>query len=274
MIVSFENRLSRFLGTTAIFIAIILVLFPFFWIFLESIKPPSLGGRPDIWRFEPSWENWGEIVFNSNVPLNILNSFFIALITVIISLICGAPAAYAFSRFRGFQGARYSILAAEMMPPAILILPLFLLLYKLELIDSRVGVITAHLTFVVPVVTWFLIGFFDEVPKDLEDQAMIDGYTRFQAFYKVILPAVRPGLAAAGIFGFVLSWNDLFYSLLLTGAESRTLPVAIAGFWTFRGIELGKMAVAILIAVIPVLILSYSIQKHLIRGIGGSGVKY
>ena len=103
---------------------------------------------------------------------------------------------------------------------------------------------------------------------------MIDGYTRFQAFYKVILPVVMPGLGAAGVFGFVLSWNDLFYSLLLTGAESRTLPVAIASFQTFRGIELGKMAVAILIAVIPVLILSYSIQKHLIRGIGGSGVKY
>ena len=84
MILAFENRLSRFLGTTAIFIAIILVLFPFLWIFLESIKPPSLGGRPDIWRFEPSWEDWREIVFNSNVPLNILNSFFIALITVVI----------------------------------------------------------------------------------------------------------------------------------------------------------------------------------------------
>ncbi len=274
MIISFENQLSRFLGTIAIFTAIIVVLFPFFWIFLESLKPPSLGGRPDVWFFEPTWENWSEIVLNSGVPLNILNSFFIALITVVISLICGAPAAYAFSRFRGFHGARYSILAAEMMPPAILILPLFLLLYKLELIDSRIGVIIAHLTFVVPVITWFLIGFFDEVPKDLEDQAMIDGYTRFQAFYKVILPIVRPGLGAAAVFGFVLSWNDLFYSLLLTGAESRTLPVAIASFWTFRGIELGKMAVAILIAVIPVLILSYSIQKHLIRGIGGSGVKY
>ena len=160
MIILFENRTSRFFGIVAIFIAIILVLFPFFWIFLESIKPPSLGGRPDIWFFEPSWENWGEVVLYSSVPLNILNSFFIALITVVISLICGAPAAYAFSRFRGFKGARYSILAAEMMPPAILILPLFLLLYKLELIDSRIGVITAHLTFVIPVVTWFLIGFF------------------------------------------------------------------------------------------------------------------
>ena len=274
MIVSFENRLARFIGIMAIFMAIIVVLFPFFWIFLESVKPPSLGGRPDIWRFELSWENWSEVLLNSSVPLNIMNSFFIAFITVVISLICGAPAAYAFSRFRGFQGARYSILAAEMMPPAILILPLFLILYKLELIDSRIGVVTAHLTFVVPVITWFLIGFFDEIPKDLEDQAMIDGYTRFQAFYKVILPVVRPGLGAAAVFGFVLSWNDLFYSLLLTGAGSRTLPVAIASFWTFRGIELGKMAVAILIAVIPVLILSYFIQKHLIKGIGGSGVKY
>lgn len=274
MIISFEKRWSSTLGIITILFAIMVVLFPFVWIFLESIKPPSIGGRPDIWRFEPTWENWGEIALNSKVPFNIMNSFFIALTTVVISLICGAPAAYAFSRFRGFHGARYSILAAEMMPPAILILPLFLLLYRLELIDSRFGVITAHLTFVLPVITWFLIGFFDEVPKNLEDQAMIDGYTRFQAFYKVILPAVRPGLGAAGVFGFVLSWNDLFYALLLTGAGSRTLPVAIAGFWTFRGIELGKMAVAILIAVIPVLMLSYLIQKHLIKGIGGSGVKY
>ena len=103
---------------------------------------------------------------------------------------------------------------------------------------------------------------------------MIDGYTRFQAFYKVILPVVRPGLGAAGVFGFVLSWNDLFYALLLTGRESRTLPVAIAGYWTFRGVDMGKMAVAILIAIIPVLILSFFIQKHLVRGIGGGAVKY
>ena len=160
------------------------------------------------------------------------------------------------------------------MPPAILILPFFLVLYYLQMIDSLAGVIAAHLSFVVPVVTWFLIGFFDEVPKDLENQAMVDGYTRFQAFRKVILPAVRPGIGAAGVFGFVLSWNDLFYALLLTGGESRTLPVAIAGYWTFRGVDMGKMAVAILIAVIPVLILSFFIQKHLVRGIGGGAVKY
>jgi len=270
----YPNLRARLAATIAIVVALFLVLFPFVWVFLESIKPPELGARPDVWVFTPSWVNWQEVVFNSDVPLNIANSFIIAGLTVLISLLCGAPAAYAFSRFRGFGGARYGILGAEMMPPAILILPFFLLLYHLQLIDSRIGVIAAHLTFVLPVVTWFLIGFFDEVPKDLESQAMIDGYTRFQAFYLVILPAVRPGLAAAAVFGFVLSWNDLFYALLLTGSESRTLPVAIAGFSTFRGIDMGKMAVAILIAIIPVLILSHAIQKHLIRGIGGGAVKY
>lgn len=270
----FPRRPAQIAATMAIALALVVVLFPFLWIFLESIKPPSLGGRPDVWVFSPTGDNWNSVLVQSDVPLNILNSFTVAFATVTIALLVGCPAAYAFSRFRGYQGARYSILAAEMMPPAVLILPFFLVLYQLRMIDSIIGVIAAHLTFVVPVVTWFMIGFFDEVPRDLENQAMIDGYTRFQAFYKVILPAVRPGIGAAGVFGFVLSWNDLFYALLLTGGESRTLPVAIAGYWTFRGVDMGKMAVAILIAVIPVLILSFFIQKHLVRGIGGGAVKY
>ena len=269
----YPNRLARLAALAAVLLALIVVLFPFVWVLMESVKPPELGARPDVWWFGPSWSNWTDVL-RSDVPINIGNSFFVAVSTVGISLLVGCPAAYAFSRYRGYQGARYSILAAEMMPPAILILPFFLVLYRLQLIDSLLGVIAAHLSFVVPVITWFLIGFFDEVPKDLEDQAMIDGYTRFQAFYKVILPVVRPGIGAAAVFGFVLSWNDLFYALLLTGSESRTLPVAIAGYWTFRGVDMGKMAVAILIAIIPVLILSFFIQKHLVRGIGGGAVKY
>jgi len=271
---TFSSRTARGFAVITIVVALFIVLFPFVWILLESIKPPELGARPDVWIFKPTGQNWGEVLLQSSIPLNILNSFIVSLVTVAIALLVGCPAAYAFSRYRGYQGARFSILAAEMMPPSILILPFFLILYRLKMIDSLFGVVLAHLSFVIPVVTWFLIGFFDEVPRDLEDQAMIDGYTRFEAFYKVILPVVRPGLAAAAVFGFVLSWNDLFYALLLTGNESRTLPVAIAGYWTFRGIEMGKMAVAILIAIVPVLTLSFFIQKHLVRGLGGGAVKY
>jgi len=255
-------------------LSVAIVLFPFLWIFLASIKPPHLVALPDVWVFTPTTTNWSDVLFDSDVPKNIINSFIVSIVTVTISLIAGCPAAYSFSRFKTGTGARFSILAAEMMPPAILILPLFLVLYYLGLIDSLTGVILAHLTFVVPVVTWFLIGFFDEVPRELEEQAMIDGCTRFQAFYRIILPVIRPGIAAAAVFGFVLSWNDMFYALILTGGESKTLPVAIAGFWTFRGIEMGKMAVAILIAIVPILCISFFIQKHLVRGLGGGAVKF
>jgi len=131
----------------------------------------------------------------------------------------------------------------------------------------------AHLTFVLPVVTWFLISFFDDIPRDLEQAALIDGCTRFQAFLKVVLPQVLPGLGAAAIFGFVLSWNDMFYALILGGETAKTLPVAIAGYNTFRGVQLGDMSVAILVSVLPTLLLSFFIQRRMIRGIGGGGVK-
>jgi len=268
------RRLTQIATEFVVALAIAIVLFPFLWIFLASIKPPNLVTEPNVWIFQPVVTNWYDVLFDSDVPKNILNSFIVSLTTVTIALLTGCPAAYSFSRFKSSSGARFSVLAAEMMPPAILILPLFLVLFRLGLIDTLAAVILAHLTFVVPVVTWFMIGFFDEIPRELEEQAMIDGYTQFQAFYKVILPVVRPGLAAAAVFGFVLSWNDMFYALILTGGESRTLPVAIAGFWTFRGIDMGKMAVAILVAVVPILIISFFIQKHLVRGLGGGAVKF
>lgn len=268
-----KGGVARLVVEVVVALAAAVVLFPFLWIFLASIKPPHLVSEPDVWFFAPSFANWHDVVLASDVPDNILNSLKVSLSTVLIALLVGCPAAYAFSRFRAGGTSRFAVLAAEMMPPAILILPLFLVFYRLGLIDSLTGVVVAHLTLVVPVVTWFLIGFFDEVPRELEEQAMIDGCTQFQAFYRVILPTVRPGIAAAAVFGFVLSWNDLFYALILTGGESRTLPVAIAGFWTFRGVDMGKMAVAILLAIVPILIVSFFIQKHLIRGLGGGAVK-
>jgi ABC-type glycerol-3-phosphate transport system permease component len=262
-------------GTLILVIALIVVLFPYTWIFLTSLKPTALVAKPDVWLFSPTWENWREVLLESDVPRYLLNSVIVGLSTVLIALTVAAPASYSFSRFKTGGGpVRFSILAAEMLPPAVLIVPLFLLMFNLELLDTHLALIAAHLTFVTPVITWFLIGFFDEVPKELEEQAMVDGYTQFQAFYKVVLPTVRPGLAAAAIFGFVLSWNDMFYALILSGGNNKTLPVAIAGFWTFRGIEMGKMAVAILIAIVPVLIVSFFIQKYLVKGLGGGAVKY
>ncbi len=273
------HRLRRWVTEAGVLgvllVALITVLFPYFWILLVSLKPVDLVSRPDVWLFSPSAFNWEEVLLRSDVPRYLANSVLVGLATVALALVTGAPAAYAFSRFNtGGGAARFAILAAEMMPPAVLIVPLFLLMYRLALLDTPLAVIAAHSTFIIPVITWFLIGFFDEVPRELEEQAMVDGYTRFQAFHKVVLPAVRPGLAAAAIFGFVLSWNDMFYALILSGGKNKTLPVAIAGYWTFRGIEMGKMSVAILIAIVPVLIASFFVQRRLVKGLGGGAVKF
>jgi len=267
------RRATQLAVEAVVAVAVAIVLFPFVYIMLTSLKPPNLVAEPDVWWFAPSFANWTDVLLDSDVPFNILNSLIVSTTTVAIALLVGCPAAYSFSRFKSGGPARFVILSAAMIPPAILILPMFLIFYRLGLIDTRTGVVITHLTLVTPVVTWFLVGFFDEVPKELEEQAMIDGWTQFQAFLRVIVPTVRPGIAGAGVFGFVLSWNDLFYALILTGGESRTLPVAIAGFWTFRGIDMGKMAVAILLAILPILVASFFIQKHLIRSLGGGAVK-
>jgi ABC-type glycerol-3-phosphate transport system permease component len=152
--------------------------------------------------------------------------------------------------------------------------PLFLLAFNLNLRDTVIAVIASHLTFVLPVVTWFMIGFFDAVPKEFEDQAMVDGYGRFGAFRRVVLPQVLPGIGAAAIFAFVLSWNDLFYALILAGGNTETLPVKIASYNTFRGVELGTMCAAILVSVVPVVIACFFVQRRLVRGISGGGLKY
>jgi ABC-type glycerol-3-phosphate transport system permease component len=169
--------------------------------------------------------------------------------------------------------SRFGILASQVLPPAVLVFPFLSVAYMLRLNGTLVPVIFSHLSFVVPVVTWFLIGFFAAVPKEIEEQARVDGFGRFDTFRLVVLPQVLPGIGAAAIFGFTLSWNDMFYGLILSPSNSMILPVAIAGFNTFRGVELGPMSAAIVIAIVPVVIASFFVQKRLVQGISGGAVK-
>jgi multiple sugar transport system permease protein len=272
--VSKPNPAGAALRAGLVLATLVAVLFPYLWVLLSSLKSPAQLARPRDFVFRPVLDNWISVL-TAEVPHNFLNSLFVANATVAVSLLVATPAAYAISGHRaGGRGVRFGILTSELMPPAVLVVPLFLIAFYLGMNGTIWAVTASHLTFVLPVVTWFLIGFFDAVPRELEEQALVDGYGRFAAFRKVVLPQVLPGIAAAGIFGFVLSWNDLFYALILAGGETKTLPVAIAGYNTFRGVELGEMSVAILVAVVPVLVLSFFVQKRLVRGIGGGGLKH
>ena len=255
-------------------IGLIVVAAPLLWVLLASFKTGSDLNDPTLVTFTPTSENWKK-VFSSGIFQSAGRSAFVGLITVVISIVLGSMGAYSISRYKtGKSLTRFGILAAQVLPPAVLVFPFLDLAYRLRLSDTLVAVIAAHLSFVLPVVTWFLIGFFDAAPKEVEEQALVDGLDRFAAFRKVVLPQVAPGMGAAAIFGFVLSWNDLFYALILAPGNAATLPVRIAGFNTFRGVELGAMCAAILVSVVPVLIASFFIQRRLVRGISGGAVKF
>lgn len=254
-------------------VAVLVVAFPYTWVVLASFKGPADLNDPATLAFTPTLANWREVL-GGGILQSAVTSLLVGVVTVTLALVAGTTAAYAISRWRaGGPVTRFGILLSELMPPAVLVVPLFLLAFRLGLRDTVLAVIAAHLTFVLPVVTWFMIGFFDAVPRELEEQALVDGYGRFQAFLRVVLPQVVPGIGAAAIFGFVLSWNDLFYALVLAGGQAKTLPVAIAGFNTFRGVELGTMSAAILVSVVPVLAASFFVQRRLIRGISGGALK-
>ena len=252
---------------------LLIVVFPYFWTIIASIKEPSAINYPLNFNFTPTLKNWIAVI-EAGIPRQALNSLIVALVTVGVCLVAGAPAAYAFSRYNvGGNKSRFLVLLSQMLPPATLIIPLFLLMYQVRLNNSLVRVVISHLTVLLPLVTWFLIGFFDEVPRELEDAALVDGCTHWQTLLKIVIPVVRPGLGAAALFAFVLSWNDMFYALILTSVKARTLPVGIAGYWTFRGVEMGQMSAAILLAIVPMIILSFFVQRFMLRGMARGAVK-
>jgi ABC-type glycerol-3-phosphate transport system permease component len=262
------------LGMLLVAAAVVVIALPLVWVLLGSFKTGAQLNDPTAVAFRPTMANW-KVVSESGILGAAARSALVGLVTVTLSVLVGSMGAYTISRYKtGGSATRFGILAAQVLPPAVLVFPFLIVAYNLRLNDTLVAVIAAHLSFVLPVVCWFLIGFFDGVPVALEEQAMVDGLGRFAAFRKIVLPQVAPGVGAAAIFGFVLSWNDLFYALILAPGNAATLPVRIAGFNTFRGVELGAMCAAILVSVAPVLVAAFFVQRRLVRGISGGAVKF
>lgn len=262
------------LGKVLVASAAVVIAMPLLWVLLGSFKTGGQLNDPTLISFRPTLDSW-RVVAQSGIFGAAERSAIVGVITVALSVLVGSMGAYTISRYKtGGSATRFGILAAQVLPPAVLVFPFLIVAYNLRLNDTLAAVVAAHLSFVLPVVCWFLIGFFDGVPNALEEQAMVDGLGRFAAFRKIVLPQIAPGIGAAAIFGFVLSWNDLFYALILAPGNAATLPVRIAGFNTFRGVELGAMCAAILVSVVPVLLAAFFVQRRLVRGISGGAVKF
>jgi multiple sugar transport system permease protein len=270
------KRLSKMLVYALVILVILLSIAPIVYLALTSFKEPELTfAIPPVWNFTPTLQNYEEVLSSTNFNKYFMNSVITALSTTGIALFLGTLAAYGFSRFR-FRGhfwLRMSSLIPQMLPPIAIVVPLYVLFSRLDWIDTRQSLIISYLTFTIPLSTWMMVGFFDDVPLELEEAAMIDGCSRFGALMRVSLPLVLPGMAATAILAFLYCWNEFLYAVILTGRNARTLPVIITSFMTNKSVLWGRIAASGTLVLIPVLIFALLAQRYLVRGLARGAVK-
>jgi ABC-type glycerol-3-phosphate transport system permease component len=230
---------------------------------------------PELWPASPTWDNY-RLLFSEGVAVPILNSVLITAATVVLSLAIGSLTAYALARFAfRLKGAVLVLVVVVMsIPLPSLIVPTFTFASQVGLIDSRIGLVLFYTAYQLPLAAWILWGFFTTVPEQLEQAAMIDGYSRLAALRRVVLPLSTPGLVAAGLFVLIFAWNDFVVALVLINSESlRTLPVAIYYFQGFFGREWGPLTASAMLSIVPVLIVFVIFQRHFLSGMTAGSVK-
>ena len=236
-----RRRMAATAGIGFLLFYLVVSLFPIFWIVISSVKRSvDTLAMPPVWWFQPTLNAYLQVFVFENYGRYFFNTTVIALATTVISLAVGSMAAYVIDRyrFRFSDVIAYALLATRMIFPIVYAIPLFLLYRDLNLLDTHVGLVIAYTTFSLPYAVWIMAGFFAAVPREVDEAAMVDGCSRFGAFYRVILPLTAPGLAAASIFILLLAWNEFLFALVLAGGgTAKTLPVAAAQLIGQREIE-------------------------------------
>jgi multiple sugar transport system permease protein len=252
------------------------ILFPPIVLFLTSIKTDlDALSFPPKWIFKPTLQNYVDIFKASPLIRFLLNSIIVASGSTAVSLALGSLTAYGLARFkfRGSENISFWILSIRMMPPVAAIIPIYIIMKKVRLLDTPWALIIIYLTFNLPFVVWMMKGFFEDIPRSIEESALIDGCSEFVVFRKIALPLVAPGLAATAILIFIFSWNEFLFALILTGTRAVTLPVGIIGFMKETGINWGYMTAGGMLALMPVVIFTILVQKHLVKGLTMGALK-
>ncbi len=269
--------MGRVVSYAALVVAVILVLFPIYWMLATSLKlPRDILRVPSLWPSRFSLANFEKLLADGQFLLSIRNSFIVASTVTVISVIISSFAAYSMVRFRyRFRGViGRLILFAYLTPGSLLFIPLSIVMAQLKLGNSLQGLILVYLTFSLPLSTWLLQGYFRGVPRELEEQGMIDGLSRFGALLRITLPLSAPGLAAVAIFTFTGAWNELLFALVLTTSESvRTAPLALNYLITSDVLPWGPLMAGAAISSVPLMILYFVAQRFMVAGMTEGSVK-
>jgi multiple sugar transport system permease protein len=276
-----KRRLTKIITYIIIIIALVIFSFPLIWIILTGFKyRVEAFQMPPAWIFTPTLENFRD-VFQGEVARGVpfsqvyLNSIVIATSSTFFSLVLASLAAYSFARFN-FAGKNYLaifVIGTRMLPPIALVIPIYIMFANVKLIDNQLSLILAYTALNLPFATWMLRGFFLQIPRELEESAMIDGCTLLGALWRVILPLAAPGLVATAIFSFILAWNDFQFALVLATSESITLPVAASRFRTDEGPLWGQIGAAAGLVLLPLIVMTFALQRHIVRGLTAGSVK-
>jgi len=254
------------------------VLAPYGWMFITSIKPPTelYTKTVQYWPHHPAFEGYRLLMQTTPFLGYMRNSGVVALSTCAVALCAATAAAYCFSRipFKGKGILLFGFLLTQLFPAVLLVLPLFLIMRSLGILNTPPALILAHSTFAVPFSTWLLTGFFNAIPRELDEAATIDGCTRLQAFRYVLLPLSAPGVAAAVTYIFIYSWNEFLYALTFTAdLRARTLPVGLQTFMGEYIIRWDLLTAGGVITALPIVIFFMLVQRHLIAGLTAGAVK-
>lgn len=259
--------------------SLVAVIFPLYWLTISAFKlEQDYRAYPPV--FFPSQltlDSFIEVFTKNQLMNNLINSATISVVTTVITLLIGSMAAYAVQRgplgkkAKNFFGLWFMV--QKMYPAIATAIPVYLVMRSLKLIDTLLAMIIMNTSFNLPLVIWLMMGFFEQVPYELEESAMLDGSGFTHRFFHVILPITKPGLVASAILTFTATWNEFLFAVILSINKSKTLPVVIAGFITDRGLAWGPMAASALVTLIPVVILTLLVQKDFVKGMAMGAVK-
>jgi multiple sugar transport system permease protein len=266
---------SLFFKIAAVLV-IVLWLFPVYWIVLTSLKPlDEINSAVPTFTFTPSLDNYRDLFSQFEFAGVLLNSIVVAVVSCFIVMVVGVFAAYSLARLKvpGEKHIALWILSLRFIPPIAVGIPLYLQWQSLDLLDTQLGLILVYVSFNLPFAVWLLRGFLADLPFELEEAALLDGLSRMQIIRRIIVPIALPGLASTAIFTFVFTWNEYLMALLLTSVQAVTVPVTISKFVQPYTILWGDLSAAVVIQLVPMLIVVFLLQRHIVRGMTLGAVK-
>jgi len=260
-------NVARFL---VIGLFVVFVLVPLYWVVITSIKPSSdYLTVPPVWfPAAPTMVHYTAALFSYRGLQGLINSLIVASAATVLSSVMGTMMAYSLARFNtGGQHLAFWVLSQRFLPPVAIILPIFLLFRSWHLYDTHLGLIVAYTFMTLPLSVWMMYAYFRQLPKSLEEAALVDGLSRWQAFWMVAVPLAAPGVAAAAVFVFIAVWTEFFFALILTSRYAFTLPTVFRAFLGFQGAQYGEACALATTSLVPSIILGMLVQRHLVRGL-------